>query len=165
MFVIVMGCGRVGARVASKLATAGHEVTVLDVDPDAFRRLDADFNGTTLVGNGIDVDVLKKAGIEHADAFAAVTQGDNRNVMACQIAKHIFEVPKVVTRIYDPLRHETFELLGLEAISPTVIGADHLLNLIDAEALGQALVNLHRRSTDNQQTANGETSPEAEPGG
>ncbi len=126
-----MGCGRVGARVASSLSRAGHEVTVLDLNPNAFNRLDPDFKGNTMVGNGIDSDVLRQAGIERADAFAAVTQGDNRNVMASQMARHIFHVPKVVTRIYDPLRQETFEMLGIEAISPTVIGADKFLEILD----------------------------------
>ncbi|HZT08209.1 MAG TPA: TrkA family potassium uptake protein [Chloroflexota bacterium] len=131
MFVIIMGCGRVGARVATSLSRAGHEVTVLDLSPNAFRRLDPSFNGVTMVGNGIDVDVLRRAGIERADAFAAVTQGDNRNVMASQIAKHVFGVGKVVTRIYDPLRQETYEMLGIQAISPTVIGADRFLEILD----------------------------------
>ncbi len=108
---------------------------MLDLSAAAFRRLDPDFSGLTLVGNGIDSDVLRKAGIERADAFAAVTQGDNRNVMASQIARHIFGVPKVATRIYDPLRRETFGLLGIEAISPTVIGADKFLEILDPEVL------------------------------
>lgn len=123
MFVIIMGCGRVGARLARLLVSAGHEVQVLDLNPSAFDRLGRDFTGSTMVGNGIDHDVLVKAGIERADAFAAVTQGDNRNIMASQIAKHVFKVPRVVTRIYDPIRTDTFQALGLEAISPTVIGA------------------------------------------
>ena len=134
MFIIIMGCGRVGARLASQLSRSGHEVTVLDVAATAFRRLDPEFSGTTIVGNGIDVDVLRRVGIDRADAFAAVTQGDNRNVMASQIAKHIFGVPKVVTRIYDPLRQETFEMLGIQAISPTVIGADKFLDILDPES-------------------------------
>jgi trk system potassium uptake protein len=133
MFIIIMGCGRVGARLASQLSKTGHEVTVLDVSPTSFRRLDPGFAGTTVVGNGIDVDVLRRIGIDRADAFAAVTQGDNRNVMASQIAKHIFGVPKVVTRIYDPLRQETFEMLGIQAISPTVIGADKFLDILDPD--------------------------------
>ena len=83
----------------------------------------------------MDVDVLRKAGIERADAFAAVTQGDNRNVMVSQIAKHIFGITKVATRIYDPLRQETFEMLGIEAISPTVIGADKFLEILDPDLL------------------------------
>lgn len=135
MFIIIMGCGRVGARLASQLSRAGHEVTVLDIAPKAFHRLDPDFAGSTIVGNGMDVDVLRKAGIERADAFAAVTQGDNRNVMVSQIAKHIFGITKVATRIYDPLRQETFEMLGIEAISPTVIGADKFLEILDPDLL------------------------------
>ena len=131
MFIVIMGCGRVGARVASQLSRAGHEVSILDVNEKAFSRLETDFAGNTLVGNGLDVDVLRRAGIERADAFAAVTQGDNRNIMASQVARHIFNVPKVVTRIYDPLRQETFELLGIEAISPTVLGADKVLEILD----------------------------------
>lgn len=138
MFVIIMGCGRVGARVASNLSRAGHEVTIIDLTPSAFRRLDPDFSGTTLVGNGIDVDFLRRAGIERADAFAVVTQGDNRNIMASQIARHIFRIEKVVTRIYDPLRQETFEMLGIEAISPTVIGADRFLEALDPGVVATA---------------------------
>jgi trk system potassium uptake protein len=139
MFIIIMGCGRVGARVASQLSRAGHEVTILDINAGAFRRLDEDFSGTTMVGNGIDVDVLRRAGIERADAFAAITQGDNRNIMASQVARHIFRVPKVVCRIYDPLRQETFGFLGIEAISPTVMGANAFLNLVDPSMLDRQL--------------------------
>ena len=123
MRVLIMGCGRVGAKLAELLDKEGHEVTVLDIDPYSFRRLPADFRGTAIVGNGIDIDVLRRAGIEQMDAFAAVTQGDNRNVMASQIAKHIFNVPKVVTRIYDPIREATFQELGLETFCPTTMGA------------------------------------------
>jgi trk system potassium uptake protein TrkA len=123
MYVVIMGCGRVGARLAKLLVNAGHEVAVLDTNPSAFDRLGSEFRGLTLVGDGTDTDVLERAGIERADAFAAVTQGDNRNIMASQIAKEIYKVLKVVTRIYDPIRQDTFRTLGLEAISPTVIGA------------------------------------------
>jgi trk system potassium uptake protein len=138
MFIIIMGCGRVGARVGAQLSRAGHEVTILDLSEKAFSRLDPDFEGTTLVGNGLDVDVLRRAGIERADAFAAATQGDNRNIMASQVARHIFNVPKVVTRIYDPLRQETFELLGIEAISPTVLGADKFIEILDPTSVDTA---------------------------
>ena len=131
MIILIMGCGRVGARIGSQLSRAGHEVTILDLHERAFARLDSDFSGTTLVGNGMDVDVLRRAGIERADAFAVVTQGDNRNIMASQVGRHIFKVPKVVTRIYDPLRQETFEMLGIEAISPTVLGAEKFLDFLD----------------------------------
>ncbi len=123
MKVLIMGCGRVGATLAQMLDEEGHEVTVLDIDPYSFRRLPPEFRGSAIVGNGIDMDALRRAGIEEMDAFAAVTQGDNRNVMASQIAKHIFNVPKVVTRIYDPIREATFQELGLETFCPTTMGA------------------------------------------
>ena len=119
-----MGCGRVGARLAQQLTNQDHEVTVLDVKSSAFSRLGPDFKGTTMLGNGIDQDLLRRAGIERADAFVAATQGDNRNIMASQIAQHIYGVKRVVTRIYDPLRSDTFSALGLRAISPTIIGAN-----------------------------------------
>jgi trk system potassium uptake protein TrkA len=133
VFVIIMGCGRVGARVALMLTRAGHEVTIMDVKSSAFSRLGSDFKGTTILGNGIDQEVLKRAGIERADAFVAATQGDNRNIMSSQIAKHVFGVRKVVTRIYDPLRSDTFAALGLEAISPTIIGANAFYELLTGE--------------------------------
>ena len=126
MNIVVMGCGRVGAQLASLLDAEGHKVTVLDIDAHSFRRLPPSFGGTALVGDGTSEDVLKKAGIEEADAFVAVTQGDNRNVMAAQIAKHIFNVPRVTCRIYDPLRRDIYEALGLEAISPTTVFAQML---------------------------------------
>jgi trk system potassium uptake protein TrkA len=133
MYVIIMGCGRVGARLARMLVEAGHEVQVMDLSPTAFDRLGRDFPGSTMVGNGIDHDDLVKAGIERADAFAAVTQGDNRNIMAAQIAKHVFKVPRVVTRIYDPIRQDTFKALGLDAVSPTVIGAQVFYGMLTGE--------------------------------
>ena len=127
-----MGCGRVGARLAGLLDNEGHSVTILDTDDYSFRRLPPTFNGTALLGNGIDEEALRKAGIEEADAFVAVTQGDNRNVMACQIAKHIFNVPKVICRVYDPLRRELYNTLGLEAFSPTTIFAQMLKEKLES---------------------------------
>jgi len=132
MKVVIMGCGRVGAQLAVLLDKEGHKVTTLDTDAYSFRRLPSDFGGTALIGNGLDEEALKKAGIEEADAFVAVTQGDNRNVMASQIAKHIFKVPKVVCRIYDPLRRDLYSLLGLEAISPTTIFAQMLKEKLES---------------------------------
>ncbi len=126
MKIMIMGCGRVGAALAELLDAEGHQVTVLDLDSYSFRRLRAGFKGKALVGNGIDEDVLRKAGIEHTDVFFALTQGDNRNILASQIAKHIFSVSRVLCRIYDPLRQALYEGLGLETISPTVIFADIL---------------------------------------
>jgi trk system potassium uptake protein TrkA len=132
MNVVIMGCGRVGARLAELLEADGHAVTMVDTDYDSFRRLPTGFHGTALLGNGLDQEVLKKAGIEEADAFVAVTQGDNRNIMAAQIAKHIFNVPKVTCRIYDPLRRDLFHTLGLEAISPTTVFAQMLKEKLES---------------------------------
>ena len=126
MNVVIMGCGRVGAQLAALLDEDGHKVTILDRDTYSFRRLPSSFEGTPLVGDGTDDEYLKKAGIEEADAFVAVTQGDNRNLMAAQIAKYVFNVPRVVCRIYDPLREELYKTLGLETISPTTVGAQLL---------------------------------------
>jgi len=130
MNVVIMGCGRVGAQLAAMLEEDGHKVAMLDIEPYSFRRLPANFQGEALVGDGTDEDDLRRAGIEEADAFIAVTQGDNRNVMAAQIAKHVFDVPKVVCRIYDPLREELYNTLGLETISPTTLGAKVLHDVI-----------------------------------
>ena len=121
MKILIMGCGRVGARLAAVMDEEGHDVTILDNDTYSFRRLPPSFGGTALFGNGIDQEALKKAGIEEADVFIALTQGDNRNVMSCQMAKHIFNVPRVMCRIYDPLREEMYGALGLETISPTKV--------------------------------------------
>ncbi len=126
MNVVIMGCGRVGAQLANLLDAEGHKVTVLDVDAYSFRRLPPSFGGTALVGDGTDEEMLRKAGIEEADAFVALTQGDNRNVMAAQIAKKTFNISKVVCRIYDPMRKDIYEALGLETISPTTVFAQML---------------------------------------
>jgi len=133
MNILIMGCSRVGARLAAMLDENGHKVTILDNDTYSFRRLPASFSGTALFGNGIDEESLKKAGIENTDVFVAVTQGDNRNVMACQIAKHIFRVPRVVCRIYDPLREEMYSALGLETLSPTKIISQLLKEKIEGK--------------------------------
>lgn len=132
MKVIIMGCGRVGAQLAGLLDADGHEVTLLDTDAYSFRRLAPTFGGTALIGNGIDEGALKRAGIEEADVFVALTQGDNRNVMATQIAKHIFNVPRVISRIYDPLRQELYNTLGIETFSPTTIFAQLVREKIES---------------------------------
>jgi trk system potassium uptake protein TrkA len=124
MKIIIMGCGRVGAELATLLDREGHDVTVLDLTASAFARLPTNFGGRTVVGNGIDIDVLRRIGLAEADAFVTVTQGDNRNVMAAQIARHIFNVKDVVCRIYDPIREELYHSLGLRTISPTKVGAE-----------------------------------------
>ncbi len=131
MKIVIMGCGRVGASLAALLDSEGHQVTILDNDAYSFRRLSSTFNGTALVGNGLDQRALRKADIEQADVFVAVTQGDNRNVMAVQIAKHIFNVPRVICRIYDPLRQDLYSTLGIEAVSPTTVFAQLLKEKIE----------------------------------
>jgi len=133
MKIVIMGCGRVGARLAGLLDIEGHDVGIVDTDAYSFRRLPTEFGGNALVGNGMDEESLKKAGIEDADAFIALTQGDNRNVMGAQIAQHIFKVPRVLCRIYDPLRRELFNSLGIEAFSPTTIFAQMLKEKLEAE--------------------------------
>lgn len=132
MKVVIMGCGRVGAQLATMLDQEGHSVTALDLDAYSFRRLPPDFKGNAILGNGLDEDVLRRAGIEEADAFVAVTQGDNRNVMAAQMAQKIFNVKKVVCRIYDPLRRDLYTILGLEAISPTTVFAEMLKEKLES---------------------------------
>ncbi len=128
MKVVIMGCGRVGSTLATLMDQAGHRVTVIDSNSDAFQRLASDFKGEKIAGNGVDEEILRRAGIETADAFAAVTNGDNRNIMASQIAKEIFAIKKVVCRIYDPIRDSTYRELGMETICPTLVGAEMLFN-------------------------------------
>jgi trk system potassium uptake protein len=128
--VVILGCGRVGATLATQLDRAGHSVTIIDKSSDAFLRLDSTFRGDKIIGNGVDEETLRRSGLEKADAFAAVTNGDNRNIMASEIAKEIFHIKKVVCRIYDPLRESTFNSLGLETICPTTILSDLLLQAL-----------------------------------
>jgi trk system potassium uptake protein TrkA len=123
MKAIIMGCGRLGAYLASWLDTEGYEVVVLDLDSQSFNQLPDTFKGRALIREGTDEDSLREAGIEGTDVFIAVTRQDNRNIMAAEIAKNIFNVPKVICRIYDPLRSELFQTLGLEAFSPTLVTA------------------------------------------
>ena len=134
MKVIIMGCGRAGSQLAATLDQEGHDVTVLDINEYQFERfLPETFGGRTMHGNGIDQDLLRRAGIEQADAFVAATAGDNRNAMASQIAKHIFGVSRVVCRIYDPIREEMYHSLGLRTISPTKVGARLLKEALEGE--------------------------------
>ena len=132
MKVVVMGCGRVGAALASELSQEGNDVLVLDIDETAFRFLPENFRGSTFVGNGTDVDTLEKIKIREMDAFVSATRGDNRNVMAAQIAKHVFGVKVVATRVFDPLREEMYRNMGLRTINPTRVQARRLKRMIQA---------------------------------
>ena len=131
MKIIIMGCGRLGAHLARRLDREGHSVTIIDRSTDSFARLGSDFHGTMILGTGIDEDILRRAGIEQADAFVAVSNGDNTNAMAAEIAKLVFKVPRVVARLYDPVREDTYHTLGLmETVCPTIMGADKIREII-----------------------------------
>ena len=132
--VIVLGCGRVGSTLARQLAREGHALTVVDITGDAFRRLGTKFKGQRVVGTGLDQDTLRKAGLDKADVFIAVTQGDNTNIMAAQIAKVVFSVPRVIARIYDPIRAQAYREIGITTLCTTTLAA----GIIRAEALGAA---------------------------
>jgi len=121
MYVIIAGCGRVGAELAKLLSGEGHDVVVIDKSRESFSRLGDTFNGLTMVGNGFDLALLKQVGIEKADAFCAVTNGDNTNLISAQVAKKIFRVPKVFARVYDPQRAHIYAALGLDIISGTML--------------------------------------------
>jgi trk system potassium uptake protein TrkA len=123
MKYVIVGCGRVGATLSKLLAVESHEVTIVDENPAAFKRLGAHFPGRVEVGTGIDYDVLLRAGADTADGFVAVTDGDNRNVMAALIAQRMFKIKKIVARIYDPPRGQLYRELGIETVCPTTLGA------------------------------------------
>ena len=124
--VIILGCGRVGAELARLLDADGHDVTIVDPEVEAFRRLTPGFRGTVIAGDGMDDDTLRRAGVAGADAFIALTDGDNHNIFASQIAKHVHRVPIVISQIKDPLRGEAYDALGIDSVSPTILGADRI---------------------------------------
>ena len=130
MQAIIVGCGRVGVLLAHLLEHDGHHVTIIDKMPTAFRNLGSGFRGRTITGFGFDRDVLREAGIERADAFAAVTSGDNSNFVAASVARDTFRVPIVVARIYDPQREQIYRRLGIRTISSTAWGAHKIKRLM-----------------------------------
>lgn len=132
MNAIVVGCGRVGSQLATMLSVEGHNVVVIDKKDDAFRRLGTAFNGVTLKGLGFDEDVLEEAGVRETDAFAAVTDLDNTNLMAAEVARKIFDVPHVVVRMYNPVRERTYQQLGMDYVCGTTLVAESLLDKIKA---------------------------------
>lgn len=139
MHIIVIGCGKVGSKFAQVLSEEGHDVVIVDSDSNAFKTLEPEFNGITVTGVPIDQDVLKQAGIETADALAAVTPDDNVNIMVCQVAKEIFKVPRVIARIYNPTREHVFHEFGLDTICPTNITVNFMRSVI----LGDEDVSTH----------------------
>ncbi len=135
MRIIIMGCGRVGEQLARLLDEEGHQVVVIDYDPRALARLGPNFKGQKIAGVGFDRDVLVKAGIEQADAFAAASSSDNANIVAARIAHNIFHVPRVVARLFDPQRAEIYRRLGMLTISSTTWGAERLRELLTSAEL------------------------------
>jgi len=123
MNIMIVGCGRVGSQLAILLSQEGHNVTIIDKNAESFKRLGDSFNGITALGNGFDEKLLREHKIERQDAFVSVTSGDNTNLMASQIAKKIFNIPKVMARVYDPKRANIYKKLGLDVISGTVLVA------------------------------------------
>lgn len=130
MRYLIVGCGRVGSTLAKLLDADNNEVIVVDENPSAFKRLGQKFKGHVVVGTGIDYDVLKRAGAQSADGFIAVTNGDNRNVMAALIAQRMFGINKVVARIYDPTRGMMYRDLGIETVCPTTVGAKMIRDML-----------------------------------
>jgi trk system potassium uptake protein TrkA len=131
--VVIVGCGRTGAFLAELLDKGGATVSIVDVERSAFKRLPADFKGTPVLGNGTDMDILRQAGIESANAFLSLTQGDNRNLMAAQIAKKIFGVGQVFAKVNDPIRAATYRGQGLYTFSRTTILGTLLYAVITGE--------------------------------
>jgi len=119
--IVVIGCGRTGAFLAGVLADGDHDVTIIDLERAAFAHLPQDFKGTTLLGNGTDLDVMRTAGVDKADALFTLTQGDNRNLMAAQIGKQIFGVKQVIAKVNDPIRAATYREHGIITVSRTTI--------------------------------------------
>jgi trk system potassium uptake protein TrkA len=130
----------VGSELAKLLSAEGHNVVVIDKNPTAFERLGGTFNGLTLVGNGFSLSLLKQAGIEKADAFCSVTNGDNTNLVSAQAAKKIFKVPKVIARVYDPARAHIYKALGLDIISGTILFAAMLRDKIIESSFSSYLI-------------------------
>jgi len=125
--IVIMGCGRVGSTVAHILEDQGHSVAIIDQDAEAFRKLRPGFKGSKITGIGFDRDVLIEAGIERADAFAAVSSGDNSNVISARVARESFNVARVVARIYDPRRAEVYQRLGIPTVATVRWTADQML--------------------------------------
>jgi len=130
VYFIIVGCGYFGASLALKLADKGHDVVVIDKEKSAFAKLGPSFNGLTIIGVGIDEDVLKKAGIEKADAVIASTRDDNTNIMISEIAKKIYKVPKVVARVYLQSKINTYKDFNVDFVCPTIIGVEEMYNTL-----------------------------------
>ena len=139
--VVIVGCGRVGSRLARTMADEGYAVAVVDMDQHSFRRLPDNFRGRTVLGTGIDEDVLRRAGIAQAKTFIAVSDNDNMNIMAAQIAQKVFNVPDVVARVYEVERARAFAQLGLKVVCPTATVASLIREQVSLPPSGGARTN------------------------
>lgn len=129
--IIVIGCGRVGSQLAEGLSLSGHNVSVIDKDPKSFEYLGSDFNGVTIAGLGFDQETLERAGSDDADILIACTSSDNVNLMACEVAKRLCGIPRVIARLYNPTRLEVYEELGIEYIVGTALIAKAILRRVE----------------------------------
>lgn len=138
MHVVIMGCGRVGASLAASLERLGHDVAVIDHDPQAFRRLSPTFRGKQVVGEGYHRDVLIEAGVQKAHAFAAVSSGDNSNIISARVAREIFGVERVVARIYDAKRAAVYERLGIPTVATVPWTTDRFMSMLLPDGVASA---------------------------
>src|SRR4030066_2510089 len=134
MYVIIVGCGKVGSNLAKELSVNNHDVVVIDSDPDKFSQLGSGFNGKTILGVPVDENILLEAGIEKADAVAAVSPDENMNIMVSQIAKEIYKVPRVIPRVYDPDRDIFFQELGLNTMCLTTLAVAHVKKILEQKS-------------------------------
>jgi trk system potassium uptake protein len=135
LHVVIMGCGRLGSTLAHNLDARGHSVAIIDQNSDAFRRLNSEFSGLTVTGFGFDRDVLHAAGVERADAFAAVSSGDNSNIISARLARETYGVPRVVARIYDSRRALVYERLGIPTVATIRWAADRMMRHLVPESV------------------------------
>lgn len=142
MYVIIAGCRKVGSNLALELSQENHDVVVIDSDPAHFDALGSGFNGVTITGMPIDEDVLRSAGVEQADALAAVTDDDNMNIMISQVAKELFHVPAVITRVYDPRREAIMGKMGMTTVCPTTLAVAKIKSKLLHESQAETL-NIH----------------------
>jgi trk system potassium uptake protein TrkA len=138
VYVVIMGCGRVGSSLSAGLERLGHDVAVIDKDPQAFRRLSADFAGRQVVGQGFHREVLIEAGVERADAFAAVSSGDNSNIISARVARETFGIERVVARIYDAKRAAVYERLGIPTVATVPWSTDRLMRMLLPDGVASA---------------------------
>ena len=129
--IIIVGCGRLGGSLANQLSAAGHRVVIIDRRDGAFDKLSVDFSGFKIAGDATELNILKTAQIERTDILFATTTHDNTNLMVAQVARVMFDVPRVVARVFDPLREEIYRDFGVETISPTKLSADAFLKVLE----------------------------------